>query len=190
MNSDLLLIHDSMLALTTNEVPQLLAGFVGEEPKYECGKLLQVVCSKDPAYIIGLVLAAHLYPFTGGIPDPLPLFIYKYGASSKLVVMNEAVARLLYNDSSTIHYEIQRDVQKDGTGIENAYLDIEKIRCEYSVNLDPVNPDALSIGRALEPMETGVDQINLAVELDSLNPTGIEAVTFLMSKFMEQLGLM
>ena len=139
LNLEIQLVRHIMTAFNANELPQMLAGCIDDEAR--CRLLVQAVCSKDPSILLGfIVLAPHLSPILGGMDSHL--FVYKYGASSKLVVLNEGVRRLLYTDSSLDRYNLHRNINSEG-GIQNVYNDIEHIRCEYFGDYNPIHSDAL-----------------------------------------------
>ena len=92
LNLEIQLIKDLMTSFNANELPLMLASCIDDEAR--CRLLVQAVCSKDPSIILGfIVLAPYLSPILGGMHSHL--FVYKCGASSKLVVLNEGVRRLL-----------------------------------------------------------------------------------------------
>ena len=139
LNLQLQLVKDIMTAFHANEVPEMLAGCIDDEAR--CRLLVQAVCSKDPSIILGfIVLAPELSAILGGMHSHL--FVYKYVASSKLVVLNGGVERLLFTDSSLNRYNLHRDINSEG-GIQNVYNDIEHIRCHYFGNYNPIHSDAL-----------------------------------------------
>jgi hypothetical protein len=131
----LCLVYEIMTAFHANEVPEMLASLLGDEAR--CRYLVQAVCNRNPSILVGfIVLTPHLPLILGGNA----LFIYKYGASSKYVVINEAVKSLLTTNASLDRYDLHRNING---GIHNVYTNIEHIRCQYFGNYNPIHEDAL-----------------------------------------------